>query len=48
MGVLFVESIKRLYKDKKIDKKKILELYEGGKITEEELNYILDVDLDVE
>ena len=48
MGVLFVESIKRLYKDKKINKEKIVELFESGKISEEELNYILDINLDVE
>lgn len=47
MGVLFVESIKRLYKDKKITKEKVLELFESKKITEEELNYILDINLDV-
>ena len=43
MGILFVESIKRLYKDGKITKEKVVELYEGKKITEEELSYILDV-----
>lgn len=43
MGLLFVESIKRLYKDGKIAKEKVLELYESGKITEEEKKYILDV-----
>ena len=48
MGKLFVESIKRLYQDKKIDKSKIVELYESEKITEEEMNYILDVNFDVE
>lgn len=48
MGVLFVESIKRLYRDKKINKEKIVELFESGKISEEELNYILDINLDVE
>lgn len=39
----FVESLKRLYKDMKVEEKKILELYESGKITEEEKLYILDV-----
>ena len=39
----FVESMKRLYKDGKVKEKKILELYVGGKITEEEKKYILDV-----
>ena len=43
MGILFVESIKRLYQDKKIDKSKIVELYESGKITEKEKMYILEV-----
>lgn len=47
MGLLFVESIKRLYNDGKINKEKIVELYESRKITEEELNYILDADLNV-
>lgn len=44
MGLLFVESIKRLYKNNKIVKAKIVELFESKKITEEELNYILDVE----
>ena len=39
----FVESMKRLYANGKVDKKKILELYVSGKITEEEKSYILDV-----
>lgn len=43
MGVLFIESLKRLYKDKKIDKSKIVELCESGKITEKEKLYILEV-----
>ena len=47
MGILFVESIRRLYADNKVSKNKILELYENKKITEEEMNYILDVDSDV-
>lgn len=40
---IFVESIRRLYRNNKITKEKVVELYEGKKITEEELNYILDV-----
>lgn len=48
MGLLFVESIKRLYKDNKISKEKVLELYESKKISEEELNEILKVKSDVE
>ena len=47
MGLLFVESIKRLYKDKKITKEKVLELFQNSKVTEEELKYILEVDFDV-
>lgn len=43
MGLLFVESIKRLYADSKITKDKVVELYESKKITEEEMNYILEV-----
>lgn len=48
MGLLFVESIKRLYKDNKISKEKVLELYESKKISEEELKDILKVKFDVE
>lgn len=39
---IFVESIKRLYMDGKIDKEKILELKKDSKLTIEETNYILD------
>lgn len=39
----FVESMKRLYKNGKVTKEKIVKLYESKKITEEELSYILDV-----
>ena len=38
----FVEIMKRLYQDNKVDEKKILELFSNGKITEEEKNYILN------
>lgn len=48
MGVLFVESIKRLYNDGKIDKEKVVQLYESEKITREELDYVLDVNSKVE
>ena len=37
----FVESMWRLYKDFMVDKEKVLELFESGKITEEEKKYIL-------
>ena len=43
MRPLFVESIRRLYNDKKVAKEKILEFFQNGKLTEEELKYILDV-----
>lgn len=39
----FVESMKRLYKNGKVNEEKIVELFESGKITEEEKKYILDV-----
>lgn len=37
-----IESFKRLYEKSILPKEKILALYENGKITEEEKNYILD------
>lgn len=37
----FVESLKRLYKNKSIDAKKIEELFLNNKITKEEKQYIL-------
>lgn len=43
MGLLFIESLRRLYKDGKIEKEKIVELFESGKITEKDKLYILDV-----
>lgn len=39
---IFAESIKRLYADGKIEKEKILELKKDGKLTIEEVNYILE------
>ena len=39
----FVESMKRLYKNRKVEEKKIIELFESKKITETEKLYILDV-----
>lgn len=38
----FVESVKRLYQDGMLDKEKILILKKDGKLTIEEVNYILD------
>ena len=38
----FVEIMKSLYKDMKVNEKKIVELYESGKITDEEKCYILN------
>ena len=40
----FVESIKRLYANGKLNKKKVVELFECKKINEEELKYILEVE----
>lgn len=39
----FVESMKRLYQNGKLQEEKIVELYVGGKITEKEKVYILEV-----
>lgn len=47
MGALFVESIRRLYKDGKVPKEKVVELFQNGKITEDEMNYIFEVEFDV-
>lgn len=38
----FIESLKRLYRDNKIDADKITELFQSGKITEEEKWHILN------
>ena len=43
MGLLYIESIRRLYKSGKIPKEKVLELFQSGKLTEKETMYILDV-----
>lgn len=37
----FVESIKRLYVNEKLTEEKVIELFESGKITENEKNYVL-------
>ena len=39
----FVESIKRLYQDGKISKDKVVELWNCGKLSEEDKMYILNV-----
>ena len=39
---IFAESVKRLYVDRKIEKDKIMELRKNGKLTIDEMNYILD------
>lgn len=39
----FVESIKRLYRNGMVSEEKIIELYNNGKITENEKSYILEV-----
>lgn len=38
----FVESLSRLYQDGILDKDKIMELYKNGKLTVEDVNYILE------
>lgn len=38
----FVESMRRLYLSDRVSKDKIVELFESGKITKEESNYILN------
>lgn len=48
MGMLFVESIKRLYQSNQISKEKVLELYKSKKITEDEMNYIFEVEFESE
>lgn len=43
MGIgIFAESVRRLYVNGKIEKDKIMELKKDGKLTIEEMNYILD------
>lgn len=37
---IFVQSLKRLYLEYRITKESVIELYEKGKITEEEKIYI--------
>jgi hypothetical protein len=39
---VFVESMRRLYRDGQVDKNKIIMLFQNGKITEEEKDYILN------
>lgn len=39
----FVESLKRLYADGKLNKEKVVELFESGKITDDEKKFILGV-----
>ena len=38
---IFVESMRRLYRDMKVSEEKIIELFESGKITKDEKDYIL-------
>ena len=38
----FVESMRRLYQNDKVDKRKIESLFLNGKLTEEERKYILE------
>jgi hypothetical protein len=39
----FIESLKRLYVNGKLDKEKVITLFKDGKITENEKEYILGV-----
>ena len=39
---IFVEAMRRLYRDGKVNEKKIISLFNEGKITEEEKSYILN------
>ena len=39
---IFVESMRRLYRDGEVGKEKIISLFESKKITEEEKSYILN------
>lgn len=39
---VFVESMRRLYRDGKIESDKVIELFKSGKITEEEKTEILN------
>lgn len=38
---IFVEAMRRLYRDGNINEEKVIFLFDEGKITEEEKNYIL-------
>ena len=40
----FVESMRRLYENEKINKEKVIELFNNGKITMDEKNYILNIE----
>lgn len=40
---IFAESVKRLYQDSMINRDKIMELHKNGKLSIDEINYILDV-----
>lgn len=39
---VFVESLYRLYYNHALDRSKVIELFNDGKITKEEMDYILD------
>jgi hypothetical protein len=40
----FVESMRRLYENKKINEEKVVALFKDGKITMDEKNYILNIE----
>ena len=39
---VFVESMRRLYRDEQINADRVIQLFESGKISEEEKQYILN------
>lgn len=38
---MFVESLRRLYTERKISKSKVIELFENKKLSEKDMEYIL-------
>ena len=40
----FIESLRRLYNDRKVSKETIIRLFDDGKISVKEKSYILDSD----
>lgn len=40
----FVESLKRLYHNNKLTSERVIDLFKNGKITDEEKQYILNIE----